>query len=662
MSASEAAVRAALGASVRHLHLLHAFRAIAFGAGAGAVLSALVRWTSGSVLGGVTAGIPAAAAVATIYVRRTAGARTPATAARLIERHRPEFRNLLITSEELIRTPARAREWIRSRVMDDASAIIGSGIPVTHGRLTGGALLAAASLLAWGASLSSLHRPAVETVRDTLASARSVMTGTPRIRVTVTPPSYAGAGTFTLTDPERIEVLEGGRLHVSVSGSETGWRVRLGTSELSVSRDGSSWSAGATVTSSGYLAVELLDGSPTARRLIAVVVTPDRVPAITVETPGRDLLFPDAAHRIPVRATASDDLGLRSFELRYTKVSGTGEQFDFVEGTLPVAVARSSATTWRGDSEIALAALGFEKGDSLVYRLVARDGRPGDEGLGASDTYFVEIAAPGQVALAGMDLPPDQDRYGLSQQMIVLKIERLRAREATMTAGERRAQLENLAAEQRAVRANFIFLMGGHVEDEEEEAEQSHEIQEGRLENRARRDIAAAVRHMTLAERGLAALSASAALPRAKAAVDALQRAFGHSRYFLRAAPLRGRIDPSRRLSGELRSMARWLRSMPSPPDDTPPARARALIARLRSLQSPGGAKPSPEIARLAEEALAVDPSSPDWQEISRALSRQGVDAALALLHRQAGKDTLPQSDALARRSRLWSAWAEARR
>ena len=116
--------------------------------------------------------------------------------------------------------------------------------------------------------------------------------------------------------------------------------------------------------------------------------------------------------------------------------------------------------------------------------------------------------------------------------MIVLKIERLRAREAVMPAATAR-RARSVSAEQRAVRANFIFLMGGHVE--EEEADQSHEIQEGRLENRARRDISAAVRHMTVAERGLAAFS-TAALPPAKAAVEALQRAFGHSRYILRAS------------------------------------------------------------------------------------------------------------------------------
>ena len=48
------------------------------------------------------------------------------------------------------------------------------------------------------------------------------------------------------------------------------------------------------------------------------------------------------------------------------------------------------------------------------------------------------------------------------------------------------------------MRANFIFLMGGHVEDEIEEAEHSHEIQEGRLENNARKDISAAIHQMSL--------------------------------------------------------------------------------------------------------------------------------------------------------------------
>ena len=106
-------------------------------------------------------------------------------------------------------------------------------------------------------------------------------------------------------------------------------------------------------------------------------------------------------------------------------------------------------------------------------------------GSASSDTFFIEVAGPGQVALAGFELPPDRERYALSQQMIVLKLERLRAREQTIDRATLEQEVGNIAAEQRAVRANFVFLMGGEIEDEEAEAEHSHEIQEGRLENTA---------------------------------------------------------------------------------------------------------------------------------------------------------------------------------
>ncbi len=141
------------------------------------------------------------------------------------------------------------------------------------------------------------------------------------------------------------------------------------------------------------------------------------------------------------------------------------------------------------------------------------------------------MAGPGQVALAGFELPPDRERYALSQQMIVLKLERLRAREKTLDRATLEQEVGNISAEQRAVRANFVFLMGGHVEDEEAEAEHSHEIQEGRLENTARREIVDAIQHMGKVEVGLAAINTTAALPPARAAVEALQRAFGRNRY-----------------------------------------------------------------------------------------------------------------------------------
>ena len=180
---------------------------------------------------------------------------------------------------------------------------------------------------------------------------------------------------------------------------------------------------------------------------------------------------------------------------------------------------------------------------------------------------------PVKVPLEGVEMPPEQERYALSQQMVVLKIRRLRERERGLAPAILAEQTGAIAAEQRSVRANFVFLMGGHVEDEEEEAEQSHEIQEGRLENSSRRDISRAVSHMTSAEQGLTARNTAAALQAATQAVEALQRAFGRNRYILRTLASRTTLDPSRRLTGARDDAERGVRTLAAPASDPEPRR-----------------------------------------------------------------------------------------
>ena len=207
--------------------------------------------------------------------------------------------------------------------------------------------------------------------------------------------------------------------------------------------------------------------------------------------------------------------------------------------------------------------------------------------------------------------------------MIVLKLQRLRAREASISHEALAEEVSTLAAEQRAVRANFIFLMGGQVEDEEAEAEQSSEIQEGRLENSARREISTAIHFMGQAEQALVAVDIGGALPPAKSAVDALQRAFGHNRYFLRTLAVRSRLI-SRRLTGDLKEASGWHRAVEPATTEATLVRARSLLARLLAL-APDGRLPAPPatgtVGRLAEEALAVDPGAADWRRVSAALT-----------------------------------------
>jgi len=237
-------------------------------------------------------------------------------------------------------------------------------------------------------------------------------------------------------------------------------------------------------------------------------------------------------------------------------------------------------------------------------------------------------------------MPPDKERYALSQAMIVLKIERLMAREKSMSRDALAEAAGGIGAEQRAVRANFIFLLGGEIEDEEVEAEHSSEISEGRLANQARREISTAIAMMGRVEKALGAVSTREALPPARDAVKALQRAFGHSRYLLRALPSRARIDPARRLSGDVSSAIDWSRILTPPSPDPVAEAARAALLDLqavaRSLEA-GNGQPAALLDRVAERLLAA----PHAELQAAAREILAARSALTSGHVEQGRTTL---------------------
>ena len=311
-----------------------------------------------------------------------------------------------------------------------------------------------------------------------------------------------------------------------------------------------------------------------------------------------------------------------------------------------------------------------------MYRLTARDERPGTAGTASSETFFVEIAGPGQVALEGFEMPPEQERYALSQQMIVVKLRRLREREKRLSPQAVADETGGIAAEQRAVRGNFVFLMGGHVEDEEEEAEHSNEIQEGRLENTARREIWRAVSHMTAVEQALAAPDTGAALTAAVKAVEALQRAFTRNRYILRTLPSRLQINPSRRLSGDLDEVKDENRPVAPATDAASGLLSRQLLADMVALiprlrDEPRSARTVQNLSTAAERALTAAAGDSQWRVVAQAIlqlrssvsanaDRSRIDAdgravVQALLERVGQNATVVRGRA---GDRLESAWA----
>ena len=557
-----------------------------------------------------------------------------------------------------------------ARVDDDACRAVqgldAAGV-VPAGR-TGTALAIAVGIcaVAWlgpgprqtGTIMSEVARE----IADAVGGARGA-----RLTVTVRPPEYSALPEGRLIDPDRLEVLEGTRLRFALSGAGVA-RLRFGSSLVAAfPLDGKGVETVARDV--GYFAVEQ-EGAAT--RLIALVVTRDRSPSVKIEQPARDLLLPDASRSIPIRVSATDDLGLAALSLRYTRVSGSGEQFEFQEGVLPLSITRGSAREWEADAQLALARLKLEPGDSLVYRAVARDGRAGEIGLGASDTYFIEIAGPGQVPLEGVEMPPEEERYALSQQMIVLKIQRLIARQSSMPRESVVEEAALIAAEQRSVRANFVFLLGGHVEDEEVEAEQSSEIAEGRLQNTARRDISAAIGHMTRAEQGLVAVNTSQALPPARHAVDALQRAFGRSRYLLKSLASRSRLDPARRLTGNVAG-AETSRRVSHEAEPRDGEAVRTLLASLVAAHDEisRGQSTRVDLTNLAEQTFAIDPAAARWSQLASRIqnahaqvasrpsdARKILEGVIADVAAAASEGLVPRAGVAAPRSALERAWS----
>ena len=598
-----------------------------------------------------------------------------AEAAKSAERIDPGAMNVVITGEELLRHPERASERMRGRIVVLAGGVLAKIEPSRAVPLGGRVLWCAAAAVMWIAVAARVPQRAASVVGETVRRLASTAEGgTLTIDVSITAPSYLGGAVHTLRNPQKIEAVAGSRMSLSIAGSGS-WRTRLGAREIAaVASRGTS----IVLSESSYLAIERNTPGKDERRLIPVVVMPDRAPAIRIEQPGKDLLLPDTRSDVAVSTAATDDFGLTLLELRFTRVSGSGEQFEFQEGTIPLALERDDPRSWKGRAALALSRMKLQPGDSLVYRVVGADARGGEAGSASSDTFFVEIAGPGEVTVAGFELPPDRERYALSQQMIVLKIERLRRRESTMNSDAVTREAADIAAEQRAVRANFIFLNGGEIEDEEEEAAHSHEIQEGRLQHSARREIAEAIQHMGNAEKELVAVSTAGALPSAKAAVEALQRAFGRNRYILRSMPVRSRLDPARRLSGELQAAVDSRRALHDAAPNPAAAAARRLSGELLdlgpALLADDRARVQPErLSVLAEEALAIGAGATEWQGISASLVqlrdalaagrstedvRSVYSRALTALQAEARKTAIQSPGSLSTPSRLRSSWA----
>lgn len=566
--------------------------------------------------------------IATLSIVSIAGWRfwTVARVARTIEARHSGLDNLVVTAEELIRIDESARSpHLRQALFQQAADRL-ANVAASNVQSLAPALISACTAFALAAAVLfrvPMQSAAVQVSGLPAGSSPSVTLSPTDIRVVVTPPIYAGRPARELLNPTELEVLEGTTVRLEAARTGGGMQiVASGMTPVAFARANDLWLHEFVATDSTVFLLRrtLTDGGPPAEgRLLQVRVEPDRRPLVRIVNPAKDLVFGIANGRVPIGIEARDDLALATLALRYTKVSGSGETFSFEEGQLPVKVRAEGPSEWRGETQIDLDALKLVDGDTLVYRAIATDRKPGAD-PSMSDTYLIEIGKLAGVASTGFAVDEDRDRQGLSQQMLIIKTERLHASRNSMAAEAFQEQSRLLAVEQRMVKAEFVFMTGGEVADEIQEAEHAHELAEGRFENTAQVELLTAIREMSRAEARLNAADTERALTNERAALRALQRAFDRRRYLLRTLPERARIDLDRRLTGDVSAVQPATRASAADAVDEALVRIRQIMSELEQAIN----RRENLGAALASKTLAIDPSSKVLQQASMVMASGG--------------------------------------
>ena len=585
---------------------------------------ALLEAAGWAVAGGVASASAIVAAIIGSFIAAWRWSRTGhAAIVCAIERADPASRNVFVTADELIAGRLTTSEQMTARVLADAAAVARRISPRAVVPIAPAARAIGAAMIALAVALTlPVWRGRVAHVASVLRSPSSGEGGAAaaplHVRTTIEPPAYTGLKATVADNPEQLQAIEGSSLTLDVESLADDVTVEHDGMTAALTRGADrALTYRATLKKTGFIVLSAAG----SRRTIPIVVSPDALPSVQITAPGRDLVYDGGNARIAFTAQAADDFGLRSLRLQYTKVTGSGENFAFDAGDIPLDVTRNTARDWSGRATRSIADLNLKEGDMLVYRAVAADARD-DRGTGSSDAYFIEISKLGVAAGDAFTLPEQETRYALSQQMLIVKTERLQQRRSALPDAEVNEQSLNLAVEQRMIRAEFVFMLGGDVQNEEAEAEQSNELQEGRLENRGQRDVRAATIAMSQAEKLLTGANTGEALVAERAAVAALQRAFARDRYILRALATRGQLDLARRLTGDTTGAADWWRTVPAVPANRRAALLQDLLHGISQLNAGQPESFGPAARLLAEEAIRIDPASSALRQVATDLQR----------------------------------------
>jgi hypothetical protein len=430
------------------------------------------------------------------------------------------------------------------------------------------------------------------------------------MRVRVLPPAYSGLSAQEVSGDAPVRALQGSQIEVilNASGPVEGASLSFNGSINSMRSLGAGRFSGtftASLSGAFEARVHADERSAPAPLVRAVEVYSDAMPQARITEPANDQLLrslPSAP--VPVRWTASDDLGLANVALKYIKSRGEGDSAKFTNGEVNIAsVERGSASVWRGAATLDLRRLDVQPGDTLVFWVEVRDRNPGASNMGRSASVAIAVAAPELAKLNLSDLMPNEiGRFLLSERQIIIHTETLHNERARLAPSELKNRANDIAAEQRDFKNSFndyIHLEGaGEVADagagsnaptveeqvraaEDERTEpHMHGIPEPPAgSSTSVKEMTYAIRAMWDAEDALTNADTLQALKYEREALTRLKRAQSSVRYIPPILPQSKPLDLKRRYAGELEEIKTRLEKLSRRQETKESAPVRAALA-----------------------------------------------------------------------------------
>lgn len=458
-------------------------------------------------------------------------------------------------------------------------------------------------------------------------------------RLLIAPPVYTGLPRRAQSQAD-AKFPSGARLEWTIQYSARPASARLVFSdgaEVPLRRDGDRWIGGRVIDRSALYRIEVAGAPPPPWHRLEVIA--DAPPLVTVIAPEERLTIAVLGQTTwkPI-FEAIDDYGLAPIaRLRVTLASGEGEQIAVLSREMD-AQSIGSGRRRRWAVPLELAREGLAPGGDLIVQVIVRDNRQPIAQVVEGPSVI--LRQPSDAALAeGLDglLIGNVPAFFRSQRQIIIDAEALVKQRRTLAREAFAQRASALASDQAALRFRYGQFLGekaegaaapptsdapatdtpehvsgdGHDHDEDAKQEpgaldtpQSAARQFGHVHDDGdaatlfdpgtRALLARVLDAMWGSERELRQARPEAALPFANQALEALKKAQGASRIYLRRTGSRlAPLDLSRRLSGKRAGIDPALPSVPSP-----------LASQAEAFAAWGALEPRPGAPPLRLDAL----------------------------------------------------------